>query len=102
VKFADIDRSQWPLVAAALAAESHIDRLEHEGAQLFFGILSFIRSDGRPYSIASAQDMPQLGFPPLAGGTLTDTLDPTALHAAAASGVGRRARRLADAFVDRV
>ena len=50
------------MVVAVLAVEGHIGRPAHEGAQLHYSILYFVSSDGRPYSIASAQDMLQLGF----------------------------------------
>jgi hypothetical protein len=87
VVFAGFGRSRWPVVAAALSAEGLIDRPAHHGAQLLYDIVSFVSSDGRSYSIAYAQDMLQQGFLSFDGGTFTDTLNPTVLHAAATPGV---------------
>ena len=114
-EFTGLGRSPWPVVTAALAAEGHIRNEAHDVASLLYafgtligntdmhhGNLSFVSSDGRPYSIAPAYDMLPMGFQPRSGGALTDTLNPANLHAAVAPATWLRARGLAAMFVERL
>ena len=114
-EFTGMGRSPWPVVTAALVSEGQIRSDAHDVASLLYafgtligntdmhhGNLSFVSSDGRPYSIAPAYDMLPMGFQPRSGGALTDTLNPATLHAAVATATWRRALGLAAIFVERL
>ena len=102
----------WPVLVRELARQGHVQNQAAEmAAQLYafgrligntdmhHGNLSFTTHAGRPYELAPAYDMLCMGFAPLPGGQLPQTLPPLNLPVSVAPHRWRAAFRMATDFM---
>ena len=107
--------ANWPTLVSHLASQGHVNTDAVAGAarlwafgtligntDMHAGNLSFISSQGRPYSLAPAYDMLPMGFAPASSGVITHSLAPAALSASVQGQIWREALHLAQAFLNTV